>query len=84
MGNTSQYGKLGFLVGGDWVSRLENRIAQGRKPNWKSETEPESPTTEPVAVYKETGETGNRRNRNRGLQKVVQDWPEGVTRSWNA
>ena len=44
---------------------------EGRKPNWKSETELESPKTEPVAVYKETGETRNRRNRNRGLQKVV-------------
>ena len=32
-------------------------IQEGRKPNRKSETEPESPKTEPVAVYKETGET---------------------------
>ena len=31
---------------------------EGRKPNRKSETEPESPKTEPVAVYKETKETG--------------------------
>ena len=58
----------------NWVSvRLPGvgRFQQeGRKPNRKSETEPESPKTEPVAVYKETGETGNRRNRNRGLQKV--------------
>ena len=44
---------------------------EGRKTNGKSETEPESPKTEPIAVYKETGETRNRRNRNRGLQKVV-------------
>ena len=46
-------------------------MQEGLKPNRKSETEPESPKTEPVAVYIETGETGNRRNRNRGLQKVV-------------
>ena len=31
--------------------------SEGRKPNRKSETEPESPETELVAVYKETGET---------------------------
>ena len=49
-----------------------NLIQQdGRKPNRKSETESESPKTEPVSVYKETGETGNQRNRNRGLQTVV-------------
>ena len=53
------------------MNAMNALVQEGRKPNWKSETEPESPKTEPVAVYNETGETGHRRNRNRGLQTVV-------------
>ena len=40
------------------MTEAESSIQEGRKPNRKSETEPESPKTEPVTVYKETGETG--------------------------
>ena len=44
---------------------------EGRKPNQKSETEPESPKTEPGTVYKETGETRTEETETAVCKKVV-------------
>ena len=46
-------------------------MQDGRKPNRNRKNGTGISETEPVAVYHETGETGNWRNRNGGLQKVV-------------
>ena len=53
-------------------------IQEGRKPNRKSETEPESPKTEPVTVYKETGETGTEETET----AVCKKWYLCTVRKW--
>ena len=50
----------------------------GRKPNRKSETEPESPKTEPVTIYKETGETGTEETET----AVCKKWYLCTVRKW--
>ena len=57
-----------------WVSFFQ----EGRKPNRKSETEPESPKTEPVTVYKETGETGTEETET----AVCKKWYLCTVRKW--
>ena len=54
-------------------------LQDGRKPNRNRKNRTGISETEPVAVYHETGETGNRRNRNRGFEPISKKFQMGIT-----